>query len=149
MIRILAIGVAAAFLVGCSDSSRRLGTVDGTVTFEGEPIPVGSIIFEVSGARPATGKIEDGKITQVTTFEPNDGVPVGQADVAIYAAASADTASAVTESPDSRSANPGSGYMGSGQKSLIPDRYNNPATSQLNCEIKPGENHVEFELKKK
>lgn len=125
-----------------------MGTVVGTVTFEGKPISEGSIIFEVRGARPATGKIEDGKIMQVTTFEPNDGVAVGEAAVAVYAT-SGETASAIAASPDVNQMKLAKGYMGTGQTSLIPQRYNNPATSQLTCEIQPGENHLEFDLTKK
>ncbi|QDU74922.1 hypothetical protein Pan97_19420 [Bremerella volcania] len=148
MVRTLMICLAAGLLPGCIDSGRPpMGTVEGTVTFEGKPVSEGSIIFEVSGARPATGKIKDGKIVEVTTFEPNDGVAVGEAAVAVYAT-SGESVSAVTASPDVGQAKLAKGYMGSGQASLIPDRYNNPSTSQLSCEIQPGKNHVEFELTK-
>ncbi len=125
-----------------------MGTVHGTVTFEGKPISEGSIIFEVSGARPATGKIKDGKIVDVTTFTPDDGVAVGEAAVAIYAK-SGTAATAVAASPDANQGKLAKGYMGAGQASLIPERYNNPSTSQLTCVIQPGENELEFDLTKK
>ncbi|PQO31227.1 hypothetical protein C5Y96_12845 [Blastopirellula marina] len=34
-------------------------------------------------------------------------------------------------------------------KSVIPTRYNNPATSGLTFEIKPGDNQLDFELQNK
>ncbi|MBA2116052.1 hypothetical protein [Bremerella alba] len=149
MVQNVVICLAMGLMLGCSESGRPpMGIVGGTVTFEGKPVSEGSIIFEVKDARPATGKIQGGKITDVTTFEPNDGVAVGEAAVAVYASSS-EVASAVVASPDVNQPRLPKGYMGSGQSSLIPARYNNPSTSQLTCEIHAGENHLEFDLTQK
>jgi hypothetical protein len=101
----------------------------------------GKIRFEAPGVKPATGKIVNGEIVELTTFKDNDGVPVGSHKVAVWALE--DAASAVV-------ANPGEGKIGAnymGGKSLIPDVYGNPATSGLTAEVKSsGDNTVAFEL---
>jgi hypothetical protein len=123
---------------GCSDRPK-MAEVKGTVTLDGKPLPAGTVTFEMKGERPATAKIVNGKITEVTTFDPGDGVPVGQHRVAI--AASEDTAALAANPGDPT---PKGNYMVG--KSLIPAAYNNPDTSGLTAEIKPGENTVEFKL---
>ncbi|MGL4555105.1 MAG: hypothetical protein ACRC33_28400 [Gemmataceae bacterium] len=128
----------AALIAGCGSN---LGQVTGTVTYEGTPLADGTIIFETTGARPATGKIVAGKITDVMTSRPGDGVPPGSHKVAIHAIEAAGSAVA---------ANPGdkTGIASMQTKSLIPAKYGDPATSGLTAEIKPGSNELKFELKK-
>ena len=150
MIRIIAMLSLLGLSVGCGGSSHGpLGQVKGTITLEGQPISEGTIVFEVTNARPATGSIQAGRIVDVTCYEPNDGVPVGTAAVAIFA-----TGSTPAPMVEATPANPGDNtkldkdYMGGGAKSLIPKRYNDPATSELTCEIVSGMNQVTFDLKK-
>jgi hypothetical protein len=126
---------------GCS-KGPRLGSVRGTVTFNDQPLAKGTIVFETAGARPATGRIENGQIADITTFDTGDGVPVGSHKVAIFA--SADAASAVVDDPGKGGPTPGPNYMSG--KSLIPERYNDPEKSGLVAEIKSGDNSVEFKL---
>lgn len=132
---------------GCGRSDRpSLGRVTGTVQYNGQPVAAGTIIFEVANARSANGTIADGKIVEVTTYDPGDGVPVGEARIAVFA-----TAAGGGAAPASPAATPDAkavidrNYMGSA-KSLIPDRYNDPATSGLTWTIKAGENVVELSL---
>jgi hypothetical protein len=135
-------------LTGCGSARHPLGKVTGTVTFEGEPVREGSIVFEVPGMRSATGKIVDGRITEVTTFDPNDGAPVGTAKIAVHAfGQSPGEGSAVAAHPGDVQTADMSGYMGV-QSSLIPPHYNDPATSGLSYEITGGENNVTLELKR-
>lgn len=137
--RILVVAVCA-LAAGCSDRPA-LAPVKGTVTFDGKPLAAGSITFEAKSVRPATGKIVNGEIVELTTYDPGDGVPVGQHKVSITA--TEDAASAVVPNPGDAKA-PKANYMVG--KSLIPARYNDPATSGLTAEIKKGENTVEFKL---
>lgn len=127
-------------LNGCSGKAP-LAKVKGTVTLNGQPLAKGTIIFETPGQRPATGRIENGEIVEVTCYATGDGVPVGSHKVAI--AATEEAASAVVENPGQAKA-PGANYMSG--KSLIPTRYNDPTTSGLTAEIKRGENVLEFKL---
>lgn len=135
--------------VGCGRSDRHpLGRVAGTVQYNGQPIASGTLIFEITGARPASGTIVDGKIVEVTTYDPQDGAPVGDARIAVFA-----TAPGSAATPADPAANPGApiaigpNYMGGAAKSLIPNKYNDPATSGLTWNIKQGENVLDLELK--
>jgi len=118
---------------GCGRSGRpALGRVHGTVSYQGKPLLIGSMIFEVSGARQAQGKIVQGKITEVGTFDRGDGIPVGTARIAVFAY-EADVTNA------SASMNVG--------KSLIPNKYNDPSTSGLTWKIESGDNEIILDLK--
>lgn len=125
---------------GCS-RGPALAPVKGTVTIDGSPLAKGTIIFEASGQRPATARVENGQIVEVTTYKTGDGAPVGSHKVAI--SANEDGASAVVENPGEAKV-PDANYMSG--KSLIPARYNDPNTSGLTAEIKRGDNVLEFKL---
>lgn len=142
----LLIGVAA---VGCNRPERvPLGKVSGSVSLDGQPISDGTIILEVPGNRSAYGKIVNGQITEVTTYDVGDGAPVGQAKIAIFAT----SAAASAESPAADApADPGTlaplnrAYMSSGN-SLLPAKFNNPATSGLEAPIAAGDNQLKLEI---
>jgi hypothetical protein len=136
----LVIAALCVLSAGCSDRPK-MAKVKGTVTLDGKPLPAGTVTFETKGVRPATAKVVNGEITEVTTFDLNDGAPVGQHRVAV--AASEDTAAAVAANPGEMKAPKGNYMVG---KSLIPTAYNDPATSGLTAEIKSGENTVEIKL---
>ncbi len=130
---------------GCGRGRESMGQVSGTVRYQGEPIRDGRIVFEVSGNRPASGMIVDGQITQVTTFETNDGVPVGSAKIAVRAFADGNTASAVMDHPGDIQRQETKGYMDV-PESLLPDRYADPETSGLTFQIERGENVLDLDL---
>ena len=115
--------IVALFLVisvvGCAKS--KTGTVNGRVTFNGKPAPVGSIVFnpEVSGP-PSTGQIgPDGSYT-LQTPHAGKSVVVGNHLVMI----------------NSRE----------GQHRYVPAKYDNIVTSGLNAEVKEGPNTINFDL---
>ena len=128
-----------SLLAGCGSSDRaRLAPVEGMVTHNGQPLRNGTIIFESEGARPASGKIEDGRIVEVTTYEPNDGVPVGTHRVSIQSVIS--TAPAQTGASPAAATGDPAVMMAS--QSLIPARYGNPADSGLTATIEAGASNV-------
>jgi hypothetical protein len=135
-------------LAGCGSDRPPLGRVSGTVNYNGQPVASGAVVFEVSGARPAHAKIVNGEITEVTTYDPNDGVPVGLARIAVFATDSSATSPSSTPSPaaDPGSYRPGANYMGAGAKPLVPRRYNDPSTSGLTWQIEKGKNEVTLDL---
>ena len=137
--------IALTLLVyGCNKSDRpELAQLTGTVTFQGEPLKSGTIVFESTGNRPANGRIEDGQIVGLTTFEENDGIPVGNHRVAVFATSVSSDVVAADPSQDTAS---GDNYMGAAP-SLLPDKYSDPANSGLTAEIQSGTNSVTFELK--
>ena len=137
-------GIGILLIAGCGNSDRALtSSVTGTVTLNGKPVSKGQIVFETTGARPANGRIANGRIVEMTTYEPNDGAPVGNHHVAVFV--TTDGASAVTASPgEAGKFDPN--YMGG--TSLIPRQYNDPYSSGLTAEVKPdGRNNFSFELR--
>ena len=133
--------------VGCGAGPERSPTaiVSGDVTLDGEAIEQGTIIFEAPDLRPASGKIVDGKIVDVMTYEPGDGVPVGTHKIAIQVTSLGDS---VKTSDPSSTAPVDLNYMGGGE-SLIPEKYSDPSTSGLTAEIVAGENKLSFDLQSK
>ncbi len=115
---------------GCGGSGGPVcAPVAGTVNFRGQALPQGDISFHPNdGQRPAYGRIQDGKIVDVTTLDQGDGVPVGPCKVAVKAVqAAAD--------------------MYTPSKSLIPERYADPNKSGLTADIQKGQtNQVQYDL---
>jgi hypothetical protein len=115
---------------GCGGKSDRpkLVPVQGTVSYKGQPLADGTIAFHPQKGRIGTGKIKNGKITDVTSYEPNDGLPVGPYRVAVQS---------LTNAAD----------MYAEHKSLIPERYAEVDKSGLTAEIKDAkENVLSFDL---
>lgn len=117
-------------LAGCQKSDHPvLAKVRGEVMYQGEPLEQGLIVFHPATGRSAEGKISFGQITDVTTFEPNDGAPVGELKVTIVSLEE-----------------PGEDVMAP-RKSLIPKKYGSLQSTELTAELQPGiENEVLFEL---
>src|SRR5580698_8879015 len=70
----LSLGICV--LVGCSAASGNSGaTVEGQVTFNGDPLPSGEVVFAV-GSMTVSGQIQDGKFKAI-------GVPEGDAKVVV------------------------------------------------------------------
>jgi hypothetical protein len=128
LLRMVAVAglISLASLAGCS-KGPALATVTGTVTYKGQPLKEGTITFIPADGRSATGKIVAGKITEVSCYDINDGVPVGKHKVLIHSA---------QEGAD----------MYAPSKSLIPEKYGSLDKSELTADIKPGENTVTFDL---
>lgn len=117
-----------AALAGCSDAPPRLAPVAGAVRLDGRPLPQGVIIFEAEDAPRASGRIVNGEILDVTTHEPNDGLTPGPKMVAVRPSAGPAAQAARGGTPP------------------IPQRYFDPATSGLTCEIVDGPNKLVFSL---
>ena len=126
---IVALAVAAT-IAGCDSRVERatLAKVSGTVHHNGKPLAQGTIAFIPEKGRPASGKIQQGQIVELTTYEPNDGVPLGKHKVTIV-------------SVDQPAAG-----MYTKTTSLIPPKYNDPSQSGLTAEIQQGSNALKFEL---
>jgi hypothetical protein len=119
-------GLGLLALAGCGGSS--LAPVSGKVTYKGEPLSQGTIVFHPEQGRQASGKIKDGQIVEVTTHAPNDGVAPGKHKVTIRS----------VSNPDD---------MYAKQESLIPENYGFPDKSGLTADITSGKNDLKFDLK--
>ena len=141
------LGVAVVlFTCGCGPTRAPLGQVQGTVRYKGRPVADGQILFEVAGARPAQGRIVDGRIVEVTSYAPGDGAPLGLARIAVFATPPSGSNYSISgpvaaDEPSATGRGPGAG----GQ-SLIPARYNDLETSGLSHELVAGPNELTLEL---
>ncbi len=154
-------------LAGCSSGNKgpKLAATDGTITYQGNPVPQATVMFVPENGPLATATTDDkGKFTLSSGGQP--GVTVGKVKVSITAfppgqnPAGADAVAQRPQTPAEMDA-----YMkkaeemqkaiASGQspqslqpKSLIPEIYGKPETSGLSYTIKPDEaNHIDISLK--
>ena len=126
------------FLSGCSSKEKiPRATVSGTVSFEGEPIKEGSIIFVpvvgVQGA-PVQLEIRDGKYSSSADPKDSRGVVIGSNDVQIFS----------TKSTGKMVKNPLNELVPEIVQA-IPVKFNEQ--TELNREIKAGAQELNFDLK--
>lgn len=122
--------LGCAVLWGCGGGGDGPVTapVTGTVTYKGQPLAQGTITFYPASGRPAYGKIQNGRIVEVTTLTTNDGATVGPNKVTIQSVEGLED-------------------MYKPAKWLIPERYGSLQQSGLTAEIKPGQtNELTFAL---
>ena len=134
-----------ALILGCSDSGLR--TVRGTVTFDGKPIPTGSVrFFPSEGGRPAIGQIQTDGSYELSTMQPGDGAKPGQYKVAIEAIESAATGPAPSSLDEEME------LGGTGNTSvtyLLPLKYSSHKSSGLNAVVEDRENTIDFDMTSK
>jgi hypothetical protein len=117
-----------ALVTGCARRAS-LAQVSGTVTYEGKPIKEGTITFKPDSGPHASGHIDNGKIVGVTTYESDDGAPIGKHKVAITVPESADPDNPDIDLP------------------RIPQKYSDPSKSGLTAEISAGGPPLTLDLK--
>ncbi|MCA9007422.1 MAG: hypothetical protein KDA70_19275 [Planctomycetaceae bacterium] len=73
-------------LTGCGDGHPPRSLVTGTVSYNGKPLNIGSLVFiPVGGGPPAQGKVARDGSYEMGTFEEDDGVIPGNYKVMIVA----------------------------------------------------------------
>jgi hypothetical protein len=122
--------VAGLFVCGCQ-KGPAIGTVRGEVTFNGQPLKDGRILFTPIDGQGQTGgaTITDGKFTA--------SMPVAKMKVAI-------NANRVIGKKPVYEGDPKSPLMDVVEE-LIPPRYN--VNTELETDVKEGEQTVKYELK--
>ncbi len=119
-------------LAGCGTSTPPLAEVSGTVTYHGQPLPGGVVIFTPDESKGSTGPIAtatiqpDGRFTLQTG--PTPGAVAGWHRVSVVSVSETDPTPA--------------GYQFAIPTSLIPERYRNPDLSGLSREVHRGEKNV-------
>jgi hypothetical protein len=130
--------VLIALCVGCGDSDRLpTAPVTGTVLYNGDPLPQGSLLFVPEGGGPsAQGKIEpDGSFT-MGTYTESDGAILGKHKVIITAMTAAGGSGLPEDAVDAVT----------GAVSMIPDRYGDLEKSGLTIQVKEENEPVTFKL---
>jgi hypothetical protein len=118
-------------LAGCnSEKLPGLGTVTGTVTMDGKPVPDAMISFEPTtpGMSAALGKTEANGNYELYYSRGHKGAPLGENIVKI-------TTFGETGDEDNRQV----------RKETVPTKYN--VKSELKADVKRGSNKFDFDLK--
>jgi hypothetical protein len=125
-----AVLVGLGVLASCSSAPPR-GIIHGEVTFDGQPVQEGTILFEPENGQGQTagGSIKDGKFTAE--------VPVGKMRVRINGNKKTGRRYKVYDTPESP--------LVDEVVELLPPKYN--VNSELTLEVKKGEQQVPFHLK--
>lgn len=133
----------ALSVAGCGPSYPTTHPVSGTITYQGQPVPQGTIVFYPEEGRAAMSNIEADGSYRLTTFRPGDGALPGRHTVTITAIA--DSASG----PASFEQEMDQGMLGRGQKGvrwLVPERYSKRDTTPLTAEVPVPDGTLDFDL---
>ena len=133
-----AAGVAAAALAltaGCDNGRLRTAPVRGRLTFEGKPVPYGTVNFIPTSTNgpSATGDIGPDGSYKLKTYKPGDGAILGTHKVVIVAIESMGD-----RLPEDRTPLP---------PSIVPDKYSSVVTTDLTATVKDEDNQIDFDLK--
>ncbi len=118
-------------LASCQRGSATLAPVSGKVAYKGYALQGGTIVFTRDSNRGESGPLAFGKINQDGTYRlytaDIQGAPAGWYRVAVTALATSGTLV--------------------NSYSLLPDKYRDPQSSELACEIKADQpNSIDFNL---
>jgi hypothetical protein len=122
---------------GCGGGSYDTAPVEGTVTFEGQPVPGGSISFIPIGGdgtragKPGSGTIQSDGTYKMSTYGTDDGAMIGRHNV-LFSAPEVDEAAPESEEEHSETTEE-SPYEG-----LVP--------KQSEIEVVDGQNTIDIEL---
>jgi hypothetical protein len=130
---VTALGTAAfLFLAGCSDGRLKTAPVKGTVTYNGKPVPQGSIMFQPEQGPAATANIKNGSYS-LKTYRNDDGAVLGKHKVTVISLE--DQSGRL---PEERNPLP---------PPIVPLKFSFPDKSGLTAEVKDEPNTIDFPLK--
>jgi len=127
--------------------------VSGTVTNDGKPVALGSLVvfFNSTKGLTLTGTLDSLGNYSLTAADPKVGVPAGRWEVSVKPPVAPLTE--MSTSDDYKKM-----MQGGGPKTVadsnpatapdIPEKFNDPKTSGLVFEVKPGPNKFDFDLAK-
>ena len=140
----------AVTLAGCGEDGPDFAPVTGTVTYKGEPVADASVIFQPEAGPVAAGTTDaQGKFTLMS--KDKEGAAVGPG---LFTVVKVEKTAEVME------VKPGEETEAMMQqvnekdrpkspKSLIPQKYNNPASSDLKFTVDPDGANNDFKLELK
>ncbi|OJW20876.1 MAG: hypothetical protein BGO49_29140 [Planctomycetales bacterium 71-10] len=138
----------ALAVLGCGEPGPPpLAKVHGKVTYHGEPLKTGRVLFipvapKPDGTRdyPAGGSIGEDGGYELTTVEPGDGAAIGEHKVAVIAMSGGAAPSGFYNGEAANKTKPAK------LKSLIPDKYSSPDTTPLTYKVVAGPNTYDIEV---
>ncbi len=129
-------------LAGCGTSD--LAPVTGLVTVDGQPAAAVQVLYTSPNHRPATGETDAQGRYVLSTYKTGDGAVVGSYSVTVTARPTVRVSPAGTVGPSTDRPK-----IQHGAVSPVPIKYSDPSHPQLSVEVKPGNNDIPLELKRK
>lgn len=118
---------------GCGDGHPKRSIVTGTVTYNGKPLSIGSLVFvPVGGGPSAQGKIDRNGFYEMGTFDDDDGVIPGNYKIMITALTSPGGSGLPEDAVDGNA----------GPVSVIPEWYGDLEKSGLQVTVKADEENT-------
>jgi hypothetical protein len=127
-------------ICGCGAGGKPTGTVSGTVTYKGEPLPQGQVIFFGPNNQVASASIEEGGKYTATK------VPLGEVKVAVTTPP-APSKQAIKAAKDKKRFERGVPITLPENTISIPKKYENPEQSGLSLTVKAGSQPYDIDLK--
>jgi hypothetical protein len=122
------VGALLVGLPACTSGPRPF-PVNGTVLYNGKPVPKGTVLFTPVGSGPtATGELNQDGTYRLTTYKPGDGALIGEYRVTVMAMDPVQGDPPISPPP------------------LIPDKYSSLALSDLKANVQEGDNVCDFTL---
>jgi hypothetical protein len=131
---LLALVALALTPLACGTAGPEMARVSGKVTYQGKPVPKGTVTFVSTNAarRNAVGQLDANGTYRLQTEQPGDGAEPGDYDVTVY------SHDDVILDYKPKTPTP--------PKILSPEKYENPKTSGLKRTVKSGSNTFDLEL---
>jgi hypothetical protein len=83
---LLLVALCPLLLAGCGRGGRlETADVTGTVTLDGKPLAIGTVVFTPERGRAATGKLQSDGTYSLGTYATGDGALLGKHRVAVIA----------------------------------------------------------------
>jgi hypothetical protein len=138
-LQLVLLGLFGLALLGCS---RPKGTVSGTVTYKGEPVPAGMVAFFGPGDQVASAPLRpDG------TYEAS-GVPLGEVKVTVTTPPPGPSAEQLAKNPMVQERNKDGNVIRPAEKTVtVPAKYSRPGTSGLGLTVTEGSQPYDIPLK--
>ena len=147
---VLVIGVL--FLTGCESGgySGPTGTVSGTVTLNGQPVPQGCTVAFVSDAgHTATGQVGAGgqySLSVVGEGGKTSAIPAASYNVSVTPPAEAESSGDYDQMMEESASGEGQAEETTPEAEVIPAAFQSTGTSGLSYEVKEGENTIDVKL---
>lgn len=137
-VALLALCVSFAGCGGGLDDQPDLGLVKGTVTFEGDPLADASITFMPDSGRPASATTDEAGYYELTYIRNTPGCKIGHSKVMITSS---------SEGENEMDAEGDDALVDvTTLREELPEKYN--TNTELEADVKAGENTFDFDLKK-
>jgi hypothetical protein len=134
---------------GCGSKYPPTAPVSGKITINGKPVTQGRISFHpTTGERPALANIQPDGSYSLTTFERGDGALLGHHKVSIKSTRieNAPSLPAKDFQEEAKQAAEVAKKGGPQLVFIVDKKYYDDRTTDLEAEVRPGENEIDFNL---